>query len=157
MRSKSLIWGVCIALALSLVSAVATGAQDGQANLVIINFVGGEMNFTLDETSYTVPGVDTVPDGGQLILALAPGRHKYSGHVPGSAGANGEVELVADQTQVLGARLERSKPVVSPAGVVLEEPRDMLLFFEASLTPSAPSPEPRPAPLQPLSPGQGAS
>jgi hypothetical protein len=89
-------------------------------------------------------------------LGLAPGRHKYSGHVPGSEGANGEVELVVGQTQVLGARLERSKPVVSPAGVVLEEPRDMLLFFEASLTPSAPAPEPQPAPLQPLPVGQGA-
>jgi hypothetical protein len=139
-----------------LVGVAATGAQDGQAKLVIINFVGGEMIFTLDETPYTVPGTDTVPDGGQLALALAPGRHKYSGHVPGSEGANGEVELVAGQTQVLGARLERSKPVVSPADVVLKEPRDMLLFFEASLTPSVQAPEPQPAPLQPLPVGQGA-
>jgi hypothetical protein len=155
-KSKSLVWALCIALALSLVGVAATGAQDGQAKLVIINFVGGEMIFTLDETLYTVPGIDTVPDGGQLTLALAPGTHKYSGHVPGSEGANGEVELVAGQTQVLGARLERSKSVVSAAGVVLEEPRDVLLFFEASLTPSAQAPEPQPAPLQPLPVGQGA-
>jgi hypothetical protein len=81
-KSKSLVWALCIALALSLVGVAATGAQNGQAKLVVINFVGGEMIFTLDETSYTVPGIDTVPDGGQLTLALAPGTHKYSGHVP---------------------------------------------------------------------------
>ena len=75
MKSKSLVWGLCIALALSLVGVAATGAQDGKAKLVIINFVGGEMIFTLDETPYTVPGIDTVPDGGQVTLSLAPGRH----------------------------------------------------------------------------------
>jgi hypothetical protein len=114
------------------------------------------MTFNLDGVPYTVPGVDTVPEGGQLNLALSPGQHKYSGHVPGSEGANGEVDLVAGQTLVLGARLERSQPVVSPAGVVLEEPRDTLVFFEASLAPSAPAPEPQPAPLQQLPVGQGA-
>jgi hypothetical protein len=156
MLSKSLVGALCIVVAVSLVGVAATSAQDGQANLVIINFVGGEMIFTLDGTAYTVPGTDTVPDGGQLTLTLAPGEHKYSGHVPGIAGANGEVELAVGQTQVLGARLERSEPVVSPDGVVLEEPRDTLVFFEASLTPSAPAVQPPPAPLQPLPVGQGA-
>ena len=84
MKSKSLAWALCIALALSLVGVAATDAQDGQAKLVIINFVGGELNFTVDDTLYTVPGIDIVPDGGQLTLELAPGEHKYSGHVPGS-------------------------------------------------------------------------
>jgi hypothetical protein len=156
MKSKSLVWALCIVIALSLVGVAATSAQDDQAELVIINFVGGEMTFTLDEVPYTVPGVDTMPDGGQLPLALSPGQHEYSGHVPGSDGANGEVDLLAGQTQVLGARLERSQPVISPAGVVLEAPRDTLVFFEASLTPSAPAPEPQPVPLQPVPVGQGA-
>jgi hypothetical protein len=40
--------------------------------------------------------------------------------------------------------------------VVLEEPRDTLVFFEASLTPPAPAPELQPEPLQPLPAGQGA-
>jgi hypothetical protein len=155
-KSKSLVWALCFVLVLSVVGVAATSAQDGQAKLVIINYVGGEMTFTLDEVSYTVPGVDTVPDGGQLNLELAPGQHKYSGHVPGSDGANGEVELVTGQTLVLGARLERSDPVLSPDDIVLEEPRDTLVFFEASLTPSAPAPEPQPAPLQQLPAGQGA-
>ena len=156
MKSKSLIWALCFVLTLSLIGVAATSAQDGQATLIIINFVGGEMTFTLDGTLYSVPGVDTVPDGGQLTLALSPGRHKYSGHVPGGDGANGEAELVAGQTHVLGARLERSDPVLSPAGIVLEAPRDTLVFFEASLTPSAPPPEPQPAPLQQLPAEQGA-
>jgi hypothetical protein len=156
MKSKSLLWALCFVLVLSLVGVAATSAQDGQAKLVIINYVGAEVTFTLDGAAYTIPGVDTAPEGGQLSLSLAPGQHKYSGHVPGSDGANGETELVAGQTLVLGARLERSQPVISPAGVVLEEPRDTLVFFEASLTPSAPAPEPQPAPLQQLPLGQGA-
>jgi len=156
MKSKSLIWSLCIVLTLSLVGVAATNAQDGQAKLVIINYVGREMTFTLDGVAYAIPGVDTAPEGGQLTLSLAPGQHKYSGHVPGSDGANGEAELVAGQTLVLGASLEQSQPVISPAGVVLEEPRDTLVFFEASLTPSAPAPEPQPAPLQQLPLGQGA-
>jgi hypothetical protein len=56
---------------------------------------------------------------------------------------------------VLGARLERSSPVISPAGIVLEKPRDMLVFFEASLTPPATTPAPQAQPLRPLLPGQG--
>jgi hypothetical protein len=139
-----------------LVGVAATSAQNGGGGLVIINFVGGEMTFTLDGTPYTLPGTDTVPEGGQLALDLTPGRHTYSAHVPGSEGANGEVELVAGERQVLGARTERSAPVVSPAGVVLEEPRDTLVFFEASLTPPAPAPKRQPESLQPLPAGQGA-
>lgn len=156
MKSKSVLWASCIVLAISLVSVAAISAQEGQAELVVVNFVGGEMTFNLDGTPYEVPGIDTVPEGGQLALTLTPGRHTYSAHVPGSEGANGEVELAAGQRQILGARLKRSEPVISPAGVVLEEPRDVLVFFEATLTPSASVTEPQLAPLQPLPNGQGA-
>ncbi len=156
MKSKSVLWATWIVLAIFLVSVAAISAQEGQAELIIVNFVGGEMTFNLDGTNYAVPGIDTVPEGGQLALTLTSGRHTYSAHVPGSEGVNGEVELTVGQTQVLGARLERSEPVISPAGVVLEEPRDVLVFFEASLTPSASATEPPPIPLQPLPNGQGA-
>jgi hypothetical protein len=155
-KSRSLLWVLCTVLTLSLMGVAATSAQGGQAELIIINFVGGEMTFTLDGTPYTVPGIDTVPDGGQLSLSLTPGRHTYSAHVPGSEGVNGEVDLAMGQTQVLGARLDRSGPVVAPSGIILEEPRDVLVFFEASLAPPAPALEPQPAPLQPLPTGQGA-
>ncbi len=156
MKLKLLLWLLYTVLALFLVGVVMVSAQGGQAKLVIINFVGGAMTFTLDGTLYVVPGTDTLPDGGQLNLMLTPGRHTYSAHVPGSEGTNGEVELVAGQTQVLGTRLERSEPVVSPVGIVLEEPRDTLVFFEASLTPPAPATAAQPVPLQPLLAGQGA-
>lgn len=151
-----LLWSVAIVLALSLVRVTVTSAQSGQARLILINYIGTEMTLTLDGAPYTVPGTDTVPGGGQLTLTVTPGRHAYSAHVPGSEGSNGEVELVAGQTQILGARLERSSPVISPAGVVLEEPRDVLVLFKASLTPPVPSTTPESAPLQPLPTGQGA-
>jgi hypothetical protein len=155
MKSTSRSWVACIVLLLVLVSVAATSPQAGQAQLVIINYVGGQMTFTLDGTVYPVPGTDTQPTGGQLVLALTAGRHTYSAHVPGSEGVNGDVELAAGQSQVLGARLERSAPVISPAGIVLEKPRDILVLFEASLTPAAPTPAPQAQPLQPLPPGQG--
>jgi len=156
MKTKSLIWAFCILAALSLVGVAAVSAQGGGATLTLINFVGAEMVFTLEGTTYTVPGVDTAPGGGQLALALAPGRYTYSAHIPGRAGSNGALELAVGQTQVWGARLERSQPIISPAGIVLEEPQDVLVFFEASLTPPVPAAAPLPAPLQALPAGQGA-
>jgi hypothetical protein len=155
-RSQSLMWALCVVLVLSLTGVAATSAQAGQAELVIINFVGAEMVFTLDGTPYTIPGTDTAPDGGRLTLTLAPGRHTYSGHVPGSEGTNGEVTLASGESQVLGTRLERTDPVISPADVVLEGPRDVLVFFEASLAPTAPELQPQPTPLRPSPAGQGA-
>jgi len=155
MKHTSHIWAICIVLLLVLVSVAATSSQAGQAQLVIINYVGGQMTFTLDGTVYPVPGTDTQPSGGQLALTLTAGRHTYSAQVPGSEGANGDVELTAGQSRVLGARLERSAPVISPAGIVLEKPRDILVFFEASLTPAAPAPPSQALPLQPLPLGQG--
>jgi hypothetical protein len=100
--------------------------------------------------------VDAAPGGGQLKLPLTAGRHTYSGLIPGRAGSNGEVDLAAGQTYVLGARLDKSAPVVSPAGLVLQKPHDVLVFFEASLSPAAPTPTPQPLSLQPLPAGQGA-
>ncbi len=156
MKPKLLVWALYIVLVLCLVSVTAASAQGSEAKLILINYVGADMTFTLDGTVYTVPGTGTVPGGGQLTLALAPGRHTYSGQVPGADGSNGEVDLTAGQTQILGARLEQTGAVISPTGVVLQEPRDMLVFFEASLTPPAPTAIPQPAPLQPLPAGQGA-
>jgi hypothetical protein len=104
MKSKPLVWVLYIVLALSLVSVTAASAQGGQAKLTVINYVGADMTFTLDGTVYTVPGTGAVPGGGQLSLTLAPGRHTYSGQVPGADGSNGEVDLTAGQTQILGGR-----------------------------------------------------
>jgi hypothetical protein len=156
MKLRLPVWILLVVLGLSLFSVAATNAQGGQATLVVVNYVGAEMVFTLDGTVYQVPGVDTAPGGGQLKLPLAAGRHTYSGLIPGRAGSNGEVDLGAGQTVVLGARLDKSAPVISSAGVVLQKPHDVLVFFEASLAPAAPTPTPQPPSLQPLPAGQGA-
>jgi hypothetical protein len=156
MKPKPLVWVLYIVLALSLVSVTAASAQGSEAKLTVINYVGADMTFTLDGTVYTVPGTGTMPGGGQLTLTLAPGRHTYSGQVPGADGSNGEVDLTAGQTQILGARLEQAGAVISPTGVVLQKPREVLVFFAASLTPPAPTATPQPIPLQPLPAGQGA-
>ncbi|GAB4541795.1 MAG: hypothetical protein Kow0063_33010 [Anaerolineae bacterium] len=156
MRFKAWLLVLYLVLVALSASVSAASAQEGQARLIIINFVGDEMSFTLDGTPYAIPGTDTAPGGGQMTFTLAAGRHTFSGHVPGSEGTNAEVTLGADETRVLGARLERTRPVISPAGVVLEAPRDILVFFEASLAPPSPTPEPQLAPLRPLAAGQGA-
>lgn len=156
---KVRLWlSLCLTLGLSLASGTLVGAQeDGLSTLTIINFVGAEMTFTVDGTPYNVPGTDVVADGGKLTLTLAPGQHTYTAHIPGSDATNGDVELGAGQAQVLGARLERSQPAISPAGLVLEEPRDVLVLFEASLAPPAqPAPSQLTPILEPLSGDQGA-
>jgi hypothetical protein len=149
-------WALHIVLALSVLGVSAVSAQGGQAELILINFVGTEMIFTLDDTPYVVLGTDTVPEGGELRLTLIPGRHTYSAHAPGSEGTNGDIELLIGQTQMLGARLERSSPVLSPAGLVLEKPQDVLVIFEATLTPPASPTAPKLDPLRPLPIGKGA-
>ena len=156
MKAKSLQWALPILLILSLLSVAAASAQGGQAELIIINYVGEPMTFTLDGTQYTVPGTNSSPGGGRSTFTLAPGQHNYSAQVPGAGGTNGEVVLSAGQTKVLGARLEQTGPVLSPSGTVLEKPGEQLVLFEASLTPSAPAPTPTLPPLQPLPSGEGA-
>jgi hypothetical protein len=156
MKAKLLQWALPVLLILSLTSVAAASAQGGQAELIIINYVGEPMTFTLDGTQYTVPGTNTAPDGGRSTFTLAPGQHTYSAQVPSAQGTNGEVVLSAGQTKVLGARLEQTGPVLSPSGTVLEKPTQQLVLFEASLTPSAPTPTPTLPPLQPLPPGEGA-
>lgn len=156
MQFKTLVLAVLTVLALSLMSGVPGLAQAESATLVVINYVGAELIFTLDGTVHSVPGTDVQPTGGQLQLALAAGRHEYSGAIPGGPGANGQVELLPGQTYVLGARLERSAAVLSPEGVVLEKPTDRLVWFEASLAPAAETPVPTRQALQPIPAGQGA-
>jgi hypothetical protein len=148
---------------LSLVGATAISAQGGQATppaggstLVVINYVGDVLVFTLDGTAYNVPGTNVTPSGGQMSFPLPAGRHVYSGLVPGQTGSNGEIDLAPGQTYVLGARLEAEPAVISPAGIVLRKPFNKVLFFPASLTPAAPTPTPAPPVLQPIPAGQGA-
>jgi hypothetical protein len=150
----SLVW-------LSLVGVTAISAQAtppaGGSTLIVINYAGDVLVFTLDGTVYDVPGINVTPGGGQMSFSLSAGKHVYSGQVPGQTSANGEIDLAAGQTYVLGARLETQPAVISPTtGVVLRKPFNQVVFFPASLTPAAPTPTPTPPVLQPLPAGQGA-
>ncbi len=154
---SSMVW-------LSLFGVTAISAQGGQATppageatLLVINYVGDQLVFTLDGTTYNVPGSNVTPGGGLMSFPLPAGRHVYSGLVPARVGANGEVDLAVGQTYVLGARLETQPAVISPkTGKVVSKPYDELILFPASLAPAAPTPTPQPAALQPIPAGQGA-
>jgi len=156
MKRKPLALILLMVLALSLLGVTAANAQEAQATLVVINYIGMEMMFTVDDILYDVPGTDTVPGGGQLELTLIAGRHDYSGTVPGGPGSYGQLDLAAGQTYVLGARLDMTPAVISPEGKVLEKPKHRLDLFEASLTPAAPTSAPPVSRLRALPPGQGA-
>lgn len=156
MQSRTLVPTVLTVLVLAFLSVAPGLAQAESATMVVINYIGAELIFTLDGIAYSVSGTDVQPSGGQLQLTLAAGRHDYSGAIPGGPGANGQVELLSGQTYVLGARLERSAPVLSPEGVVLEKPSDQLVWFEASLMPAATTPVPTRQALQAIPAGQGA-
>jgi len=149
------IWTVLLVAVLLGLSVISTYAQEGQAALIVLNYVGKEMSFTLDGAQYTVPPASN-GQPGQSNFELAPGKHEYSGGIPGGPGANGLVELAAGQRYVLGARLDTLPARLSPEGKVIEEPRDILVFFEASLQPAAPTPVVTRSPLQPLPAGMGA-
>lgn len=154
-RTKRLL-AILLTLAAGLLLCVpAVYSQGGPATLVVVNYVGNDLSFTLDGVQHTVAAA-AADQAGQTTFDLAPGRHEYSGVVPGGPGANGMVDLVDGQTFVLGARLDTTAARVSPEGKVIEEPRDVLVFFEASLTPPAPPPAATRVPLQALPAGQGA-
>jgi hypothetical protein len=143
------------AAAVLLLSGMAAYAQGGPATLMVVNYVGSELSFTLDGVQCTVPAA-AADQPGQATYELQPGKHEFSGAVPGGPGANGIVELDAGQTFVLGARLDTTPARISPEGKVIEKPRDVLILFEASLTPPVPPQAATRVPLQALPAGFGA-
>ena len=154
MKRTMIVWTLLLVAAMPLVGVAAVYAQGGQGSLVVVNYVGKSMSFTLDGTLYTVPAADGSKPG-ETTFTLAPGKHDYSGAIPGGPGASASVDLAAGQTYVLGARLDKTAARISSEGKVLEEPRDILVFFPASLTPPAAAAAPKVA-LQKLPAGQGA-
>ncbi len=156
MSKKSVLLTAVLVVALFLMGVAMTSAQTGQATLTVINYVGSELNFTLDGKDYRVPGTDVNPDGGQLTLSLDAGIHDYSGVVPGGPGANGQVDLSAGETYILGTRVDTKPAVIANDGTVLQKPKDVLVFFQATEQPGAPAPTPERAALQPIPAGMGA-
>jgi hypothetical protein len=156
MKHKHMIWTILVIFGLLLMGTAAVSAQSDQAKLVVINYVGTELVFTLDGTDYRVPGTDVLPGGGQMEFSLTPGVHDYSGVVPGGPGANGQVDLAAGQTYVVGARVEQTPAVISSDGVVLQKPKDKLVLFEAAEIPGVSQVEPTMTSLQPIPADMGA-
>jgi len=153
--SNSLVWTLVLIAALLALSGLAVYAQEDETGLIVLNYVGKDLSFTLDGVQHTVPAAhDGQP--GELRFALTSGKHEYSGVVPGGPGANGLVELSPGQQYVLGTRLDTLPARLSPEGKVIEKPRDVLVFFEASLQPAAPTPVATRSPLQPIPAGLGA-
>jgi hypothetical protein len=112
---------------------VAAGAQQEAAdgNFVFINYIGQEIFLDLDDVSYTVPGSDTVPGGGQLTLTLPAGEHKYAANVPGGPpGYAGEFTIVPGSVVGKAARIDQTGPVVDNEGVLLVAPEDYVLVFD---------------------------
>lgn len=151
-KVKILIWTLGLILCLPFLSFAQSNDSGGLATLVLINFVGEEMIFTIDNQTYTVPGIDTHPTGEHLSLTLPSGYYTFSGHVPGTAGGNDNITLVANQTQVLGVKVEWSGPILGLDFTL----NDKLVFFEASLDPPPSTPTPTPRPVQPPPEGSGA-
>jgi|GEM_PF-3273951 len=62
----------------------------GMGGLVVTNWYGREINYTVGGQLYKIP-----PSGGQVIIYLPPGKHSYSANIAGYGSANGTVEIVA--------------------------------------------------------------
>ena len=130
---RKLIFAVVIALALmsSRIAAVTQadqGALNGQ-NFIFVNYIGQEMFFDLDDQTYTIPGTDTMPEGGQLALTMPAGEHKYAANVPGVGGSAGEFFIEPGVVVARAARVEQTSPVVED-GILLEKPQDYVYVFD---------------------------
>ena len=107
-----------------------TQAQESVDNFVFINYIGQELFLDLDDVTYTVPGTDTVPDGGRLTLQLNPGEHKFAANVPGVIGKAGEFTLSPGGFIAKAARLDQTAPAIGPDGILLAKPKDIVDVFD---------------------------
>jgi len=106
-------------------------ADNGEGNFVFVNYIGQEIILDLDDVTYTVPGIDVVPDGGRLVLQLDPGEHKYAANSPGvPSGSAGEFALAPGQVVAKAARLEKTPLKVDNTGIVIALPQDYVFVFD---------------------------
>lgn len=63
----------------------------GQGGLLIVNYYGQQMNFTISGTLYKIDG------NSRKAIFLAPGKQNYSANIPGVGDANGSLDIVAGQ------------------------------------------------------------
>ncbi len=111
--------------------AAGQAQQATEGNFVFINYIGQELSLDLDDTTYTVPGTGTSPDGGRLTLSLSPGEHKYAASVAGvPIGDAGTFVIQPGQTVGRAARLEMTEVGVNREGIVVQVPRERVRVFE---------------------------
>jgi tetratricopeptide (TPR) repeat protein len=68
----------------------------GKGVVVITNYVGAPVIFDIAGQSYEIPGKDTTPEGGEVIIPLSPGHYTAIVHkVDGSAAADVEFDIEA--------------------------------------------------------------
>lgn len=146
MFKKNFLTGLALfLLSMAVLGLPAAGyAQQGGTgeNFIFINYIGQELFLDLDDVTYTVPGTNTMPEGGRLALQLAPGEHKYAANVPGVRGSAGEFTLTAGGVVAKAVRLEKTAPVVDRNGILLEKPQDYVFVFDFDplATPADPAP-----------------
>ncbi len=151
--------GLLLLVASMVVLPTYTQAQgENEANFVLVNYIGQEINLDLDDVTYTVPGTDTAPEGGRFTMQLAPGEHKYAVTVPGQGGAAGEFMIEPGQQVGKSVVIEKTGPVVDRNGIILEGPQDEVRIYD--FDPAAPIVEEMPVvdTWQPsvATPGQGS-
>lgn len=105
-------------------------AQEPVDNFVFINYIGQELFLDLDDVTYTIPGTNTAPEGGQLSLPLNPGEHKFAANVPGVIGKAGEFTVTPGGFVAKAARLDQTAPAIGPDGTLLAKPKDIVNVFD---------------------------
>lgn len=63
----------------------------GQGGLLVVNYYGQQMNYTIAGTLHKIDG------NGRKVIFLAPGKQNYSANIPGVGDANGTLDIVAGQ------------------------------------------------------------
>ncbi len=63
----------------------------GQGGLLVVNYYGQQMNYTIAGTLYKIDG------NGRKVIFLAPGKQNYSANIPGVGDANGTLDIIAGQ------------------------------------------------------------
>lgn len=156
MTKKYLFWGLGLLLVATLLVAFpsVTLAQQGTGeNFTFVNYIGQELILDLDDVTYVIPGTNTEPEGGRLVLQLAAGTHKYAANVPGvPLGSAGEFTLEPGGSIAKAAELRQTAPVVEN-NILIEKPKDQVFVFDfdpfappaAAATPAVDTWQPRPA------------
>lgn len=98
----------------------------GDENFILVNYIGRQMTFDLDDTPYFVPGTDVEPDGGRLALQLAPGEHKFAANIPGAIGWAGTFVIQPGQVVAKNAVLGKTPPSVNRDGELVAKPKDIV-------------------------------